>query len=474
MKLTMNDRLPPADILPFIIYVILLLYLGWRARRKGADQQEYLLSGRSLSTPAFVATLVTTWYGGILGIGEFAYTYGVSVWFVFGLPYYLFAVLFALFLASKVRRADNYSIPDMFYRKYARPAGLLGSIFIIFMTSPAPYILTLAILLQHIFGLNFVLSIIIGTIFSIIYVYSGGFRSVVATDRLQFFFMFSGFILLFVFLLSSSVPIDQLSNRLDTERLSWHGNLGWQNLVVWFLIASWTFIDPGFHQRCAAAQSPATAKKGVLLSVAFWFVFDMLTMLSGLYAFVLLPDTEPLMAFPALGDYILPPFIKGIFFTGMLAVVMSTIDSFTFLSALTFGRDIFWRLGREKSEETINPLVRLGLILTAVIAIALIVGFPSVIELWYNLGSLFIPPLLLPLLGAYFSGIRISAKATAVIMAGSFIISAGLFMWGQIHSEQGIPRYPLGVEPFFPGMACSLAGYGIMMITNKVKCKIKL
>ena len=40
-----------------------------------------------------------------------------------------------------------------------------------------------------------------------------------------------------------------------------------QYLLVWFFIASWTFIDPGFYQRCSAAKNPDTAKKGILFSI---------------------------------------------------------------------------------------------------------------------------------------------------------------------------------------------------------------
>ena len=101
------------DFIPITLYICLLLFYGFKARQKDADKSEFLLSGRTLSIPAFVATLVSTWYGGILGVGEFVYLQGLSVWIVFGLPYYLFAVLFAFFLAPKIRQSESYSIPDM-------------------------------------------------------------------------------------------------------------------------------------------------------------------------------------------------------------------------------------------------------------------------------------------------------------------------------------------------------------------------
>ncbi len=453
----MNTSFGWPDLIPLLLYVALLLYLGYKARRKHASQEEFLLSSRSLTIPAFVATLVTTWYGGILGIGEFVYRNGLSVWFVFGLPYYIFALLFALFLASKVRQANNYSIPDMLYKTYGRPSGSLGSLFLLFMTSPAPYILMLAILIQQILHWSFILSILIGTFFSIVYVYKGGFRSVVETDKLQFIFMFTGFILLFAYLLSQSISPLELFGKLDELHKSPTGGLHWQQMAVWFLIASWTFIDPGFHQRCAAAKTGGVARKGIFVSIAFWFLFDGLTMLTGLYAVVLLPDINPLMGYPQLAVHFLPPFVRGLFFTGLFAIIMSTIDSYTFLSALTFGLDIF---GHWKGKGRTNRAVQFGLVLTAFISIGLILAFPSVIQLWYNLGSLFIPPLLLPLLAAYFPAIRLSRKKTFLNMLISFLLTGGLFLWGQIHTLNGEPLFLLSIEPFFPGFIFSLLWYG--------------
>ena len=70
----------------FLLYAVLRLL---QAGHGGAV--EYLVAGRRLTLPAFVATLVSTWYGGILGVGEYAWRHGLSNWLVFGVPYYLYA-----------------------------------------------------------------------------------------------------------------------------------------------------------------------------------------------------------------------------------------------------------------------------------------------------------------------------------------------------------------------------------------------
>src|SRR3990172_10946301 len=99
--------LGPYDVIIILLYAGGVVFVGLRSalRHKGKTD-EFLVAGRSLTLPVFVATLVSTWYGGILGAGEFSYTHGLSTWTVFGLPYYVFAVLFAFFLAPRIRRSN--------------------------------------------------------------------------------------------------------------------------------------------------------------------------------------------------------------------------------------------------------------------------------------------------------------------------------------------------------------------------------
>ena len=138
---------------------------------------------------------------------------------------------------------------------------------------------------------------------------------------------------------------------------------------------------------------------------------------------------------------------------------MSSIDSFSFLSAIAFGRDLVWRF---RKNADVNQWVQVGLVLTAVISILFIFALPSVIKMWYNLGSLFIPPLLLPLTAAYFPKIKLNAQSTFYIMLSSFAISLSWLIGGLFHKQAGFSVYPLALEPFFPGLLWSVFWYGVL------------
>ena len=103
-----------------VLYAGALVGLSVRRRAAGATAVDWLLDGRRLTLPAFVATLVTTWYGGILGVGEYSWRHGLANWLVFGVPYYVGALLFAFLFAKRAREARLYTLPDLLDRPSPR------------------------------------------------------------------------------------------------------------------------------------------------------------------------------------------------------------------------------------------------------------------------------------------------------------------------------------------------------------------
>ncbi len=455
-------NLHPLEILPIFAYLTGILLLGFFSKGKNKSEEDFILAGRRLTLPAFIATLVTTWYGGILGVGEFTYLYGISNWIVFGLPYYIFAILFAVWFAPKIQASPLISIPDQFYENYGRTGGYLGSIYTFFMTLPAPYILMTGLLLHFITGWSLWICIILGALFSMIYVLNGGFRAVVRTDKFQFLLMFGGFTTLLLFLTIRFGGYSFLQQNLPELHLSWHGGNTPQYILVWFFIALWTFIDPGFHQRCAAAKSPKVARNGILLSVGFWFVFDILTTASGLFARALLADgnIEPALSFPILGHQILPPLLSGLFLTGLLATIMSTVDSLSLLSAITIGHDLLKKIA--PPQKTPLNYLRIGLIVTAVISVVMAIMIPSVIEIWLLLGNIFIPPMLLPLAACFYPRLNPGKRWVIANLVISFLTAFAFLVLSVVHSPSLTELYFYkDIPPMYPGLLVSAVIFGI-------------
>lgn len=452
-----------ADKILIVAYFIAVLAIGFfTSKKSGTDTSDFLLAGRSLTLPVFVMTLVSTWYGGILGVGEFSYRYGISNWVVQGVPYYVFAAVFAFLLARKIRATNLLTIPDKLHESYDKKTALLGAFLTFILMTPAPYILMLAMLMQLVTGWNLVLCVLAGTLATTAYLFLGGFRSDVNTDIFEFVLMFLGFAVILPFAYAKFGGWEFIQQHVPPLHLSWNGGNSTQFVIVWFFIALWTLVDPSFHQRCYAAKSGEVAQKGILVSIVFWFAFDAMTAMAGLYARAALPALEqPIMAYPILAEITLPSVAKGLFYIGMLATIMSTLNTLAFVSATTIGRDLVWRQRRERDDSRVIRYTQWGLLVTALLSMALSLTIPSVIKLWYVIGTVVIPGLLVPLVTSYFEQWKVSSPYAFASMLGGWSISLTWLLIGWTQELGNADLYPLGIEPMYPGVLVSLLFWGI-------------
>src|ERR1017187_8858311 len=174
----------PIDLIIIFLFFLTVLLIGFIAGKKAKnDPDEYLLNGRKVGLFVFVLVNVSTWYGGILGIGEFSYRYGLESWFTQGLQYYIFAFLFALLFAKKVRAAKLFTIPDKLSQVYGKKTAAVAAFIVFVLVSPAPYLLMTANLLGLIFKTNTIVSLILALLLSLVYLFKGGFRSDLYANR---------------------------------------------------------------------------------------------------------------------------------------------------------------------------------------------------------------------------------------------------------------------------------------------------
>jgi len=465
----MLNNLATIDIVIIFAYFIFVFYIGIRLlRERDSDLPNFLVAGRRLTLPAFVATLVSTWYGGILGVGEYSFKYGISNWLVFGVPYYLAAAIFAIFIARKARRFQLYTIPEQLERHYGKATSIVGAFFLFIMTVPAAYILMLAVLLNFLFGWPILWGLLIGTVLSTAYVLIGGFRSVIRTDIFQFILMFGSFMLILPTVVYRFGWLDFLTNNLPTTHFVWHGGNGAQYIIVWYFIALAALVEPGFYQRCFAARTEKIAQRGIFYSILCWICFDFMTTFTGLYARAILPDlADPVTAYLALAVKVLPPVALGLFITGLMATIMSTIDSYSFLAALTIGRDFIWRILNRQQEALIRRYTNIGLIFSGILAILIAYYSQSVIRIWKDLGSIGTPALLMPLLVSFSKKVKLSRPAALISIIGSAVIASCWLFAPYFVSGQGGGDYFWNIEPIYVGLTFSVMVLIIDLLLSK-------
>ena len=397
---TLNINLGLFDKLALIAYALIVLLWGLYNKKKPKidnTPESYFLDGRRLSLPIFVATLVSTWYGGILGVGEFGYRYGVSQWLLLGAPYYIFAIIFAWILVPIVRGSRSISLVDHCYQTLGKTSGNLVGSAVFLLTSPAPYLWMLLAILQLFLPLPSWI-ILLGILsFTCCYLLGGRFFTIWSSNTLDFILMFSGFLVLVPYCVYTYGGLDFLNTTLPKSHFETTGGMKLGSIAIWWLMGAWTLVDPGFHQRVRAAQSPKIARRGILVAVLAWMLFDFLTLSSALYARAVLPNlASPAQAYPMLGAQTLPDGLFGLFLVSLLATVLSTFNSFSFMAAQTLGQDLINRIRPMRTE--LLQTVCVGV--TLALASALVFLIPSAVDMWYILATTFLPSLLFALVAS--------------------------------------------------------------------------
>jgi SSS family solute:Na+ symporter len=270
--------------------------------------------------------------------------------------------------------------------------------------------------------------------------------------------MFLGFALIVIFSYIKFGGLDFFRAHVPPQRLTFYGGNNIEYVSVWFFIALWTLVDPVFHQRCYAAKDSTTAKRGILVSLLFWFVFDFMTTTAGLYARASLPPlSQPMYAYPLLAEVTLPTIAKGMFYIGMLATIMAALSSLTLISSITIGKDI---VGRWKNAVNDSDIVqrwtKIGLGISVLFSIMLALIVPSVVTIWYTIGTCIIPGLLIPVVASYFERLKIPAVYAFGAMVNGWLISTASLISGHLNASNGMPEYWFGIEPMYPGLFMAL------------------
>ena len=438
-----------------IVYFIFTLLLGFY-KKADNNVQSFLFAGRKLTVPALVATLVSTWYGGILEIGRFSYQNGIITWIIFGLFYYIAAILFVKFLAPKIIESKLPTIPDVFEYNFGKWPTFIAIICVVLIANPAPYLKILAELFLYIWNIPIILGLCIGSILSLTYALYGGFSSIVRTDKFQFILMFTGFILILIYSYLDYGGISYLIQNTPEYTFQIPGNFRWTYIFVWGFIALITFIDPGFYQRTFSGNSLETVQKGILISVIFWIIFDFMTVFTGIYALAILPigSENPYLD---LAQLVLPPIGLGLFIVALFSIVMSTIDSFSFISAFTIGKNLIPLIIHTDKEDTILNYTKCGLGFTAILSIILAIIFEHAIDIWYMVGSFTVPTLLIPLIAGLY---KIKLKKPLIIMVVPMLTSIIWYFGGLILPQTSVlGGFIKTLDPMYPGILISIILY---------------
>jgi len=412
--------------IPFIAYILGMLFIGFYHYRRTRNLNDYILGGRGLGH--WVAALsaqasdMSGWL--LLGLPGYAYLAGVeAVWIAFGLI--IGTWVNWRYVARRLRIfteiADNaITLPDYFENRFGaktRELRLFSALFILifFTIYTASGFVAGAKLFESVFGFWYGYALIIGILIIISYTFLGGFLAVCWTDFFQGMIMFMAILIVPVLamLKGNGSPIEPVRNfnpealKLFTDASGETlGILGIISLMAWGL---GYFGQPHILARFMAVKKPADIPRARRIAM-IWVVLSLAgAVLIGLTAHGVLTEnlnkenSETVFMVLVGKHELVPPMVAGFLLAAVLAAIMSTADSQLLVASSVIAEDLYSKIFRKNADpSSLIWLSRFSVIIIAEIAFIIALDpESSVLDLvayaWAGFGASFGPLILFSL-----------------------------------------------------------------------------
>ncbi|MFA9453370.1 MAG: sodium:solute symporter, partial [Candidatus Aminicenantaceae bacterium] len=332
------------------IYILLLFVITWFSRRLSRGGMiGYLLAGRGLPFWVVAPLLTGLAVGGAstLGVAESAYGSGLSAgWY--NAAWALGAVLVGLVAASRYRRMEVSTLPELFERHYntsGRIIGVFGQLLLQIVITALQYVAGGAILsslLPDVFSFQsgmFVTAVVFVGITLI-----GGFWAAGLTNIINVIFIYAGMVLGAALAIREVGGLGELVSRLPADNPGFDlGGIGWGLILAWFVVmCTMTFSVQSVVQISFAAKDAAAARKGFILGGLIILPVGFISAVIGLAATVLHPGIIPTEALPRT-VLSLSPVIAGLVLAGLWAADVSTASALLVGSATLVVGDLIKR-----------------------------------------------------------------------------------------------------------------------------------
>lgn len=378
----------------FIFYILAIFIIGiWGARRTHTFR-DFFSTSSSLGMIVLAGTVLATQWGAVtlLGIAGFAYQHlWMGVWYSLGAVVRF--IFWALLMAIVLRKVNPFSISEWFGLRFddknaivmtvlnlVVSIGLLGAQFLGFGT-----------VITVFFDVPFQTSVIVGAIVVTAYTVIGGMWGVAYTDVVQIIISGTAAVGMVLYLTvveggfqflrgSAELP----SGYFDPMTIQPLGELsmGWLFfLTLVFLWLADLFLNHNM-QRMVSARNLKVAYWAPIFGGMSYLLIAYVTPAIGAYARVILGDLEnPDFAFPALAQELLPVWLAGLVGAALLAVVMSSGDSYLLGPSTLAANDLYRAFRPEASEAHILQIARLITLGYAAIALVAALFFDTIIGL---------------------------------------------------------------------------------------------
>ena len=432
------------DWIILFCYFAFIIWKGVGYARKHENAEDYFLASRSLTWPLIGLSLFASNISSssLIGMAASGYETGYSV-FSYEWMAAVVLIIFAIFFLPFYLRSKIFTLPEFLEKRYDARSRYYFSALTVLTNIGVDTAATLyagALVVQLIFpNVELWHSILILAILSGLYTIAGGLKAVVYTDAIQAVLLLFGSVLITILAfiqienweaVKAVTPAQHfhIVQPYNDPFLPWPGLFTGVFLLGFYFWATNQFIV----QRALGAKNIRHGQWGALFAGFLKVATPLFIMIiPGLMARVLYPDIEKSnYVFPMLMFDLLPKGLLGLVLAGLIAAMMSSIDSALNSASTLVTMDFYKKM---RPETTSEQLMWIGRGVTFVFMLAAAAWAPQIDKfptLWQYLQSAlsYIVP---PIVALFFAGLFWKRANASGAMAGIVIgIFAAVFFLG--------------------------------------------
>ena len=423
-----------------LLYLFVLVIVGFLKVKSINDSEDFMVAGRTLPWYVLAGTLLATWMGsGSLFSGAgLGYRNGLAgLWSSAGA---WLGIALIYFITKRIRNFGKVTVPDIFEARYGKTAAILATVTtVIAYTTIVSYQFrgggkVLSMVSDGLVTLE--AGIAITALFAISYTVLAGMFSVVYTDVVNGILMTIGTIGALIYLFIDVGGMSEIILVAESAgKWQWFGNWASERtgdisgpiIAISFFVPTMLLLmgDANMYQRIFSAKDGGSAKKAVLFWIIGVVILESVVSMLGLTGAVaaskgIIPDlvadaqvgiTDPVellearqsgseSVIPAIARYAGLPLVLGLLLVStMMAIIVSTADSFLLIPATNLTRDVYLRyLNPFATEKQILLISRVLVLVLGMIAFLLVSQFKTVLNAAftaYNIYGTSITPALL-------------------------------------------------------------------------------
>jgi sodium/proline symporter len=427
----------------FLLYMLVMLGIGFYFYFKTDDLSDYVLGGRGLGPGVTALSAGASDMSGwlLLGLPGMMYSDGVvGSWIAVGL--FTGAYLNWHYVAKPLRvythaLNDAITIPDYFSSRFEDKKNTLrvvtAVVILLFYTLyTSSGLVGGAKLFEATFNLDYSTALLVGSFIIVSYTFLGGYNAVSWTDFIQGILMMLALVVTPIVVIfeiggfNEAIKIIEMTDTSKLDIVSGSSLIGVISLLAW---GAGYFGQPHILVRFMSIRDEDEMSRAKTIGMTWMGLSIVGSLAVGFFGFayviangVDLQDSEKI--FISLSQLLFNPWIAGFLLAAILAAIMSTIDSQLLVSSSVLTRDIYHAiLHKDASDKELVWVGRATVIIIAVIAWYISTDSnSSVLKLvsyaWAGFGAAFGPLVILSLYNANITKIG----AIAGMVAGSITV----------------------------------------------------